>query len=89
MNVNGLQTQNETKTESSSNNNLFKIRNYTISRKNALLTFLTATCAFIAIVSLLIYVFSGQQSLQQQPSLGDGDDSRRNIAINSTIGHKS
>lgn len=75
--------QNDTKT--TENNNSFKIRNFTLSRRNAFLTILTAVCAFIAIVLLTIFAIYGDR-LHKQTTLGDGDDSRKNIAINSTIG---
>jgi hypothetical protein len=63
------------------------------SRKNLILTMLTALCAFLGIVLLSVYLIYGKQLQDKQGdysnlglSLSDGDDSRKNIPINSTIG---
>jgi len=63
----------------------FKIGNFAFIRVNFARILITALSLFVAIALLLIYLIFGKQ-LQKQTPLGDGDDSRKNIAINSTIG---
>lgn len=66
-------------------NGTLRIKNLSFSRRNALVTFLTVILSIFAVVLLIVYIGYGDQ-LKKTAALGDGDDSRKNIAIESTIG---
>ncbi|CRL00273.1 CLUMA_CG013546, isoform A [Clunio marinus] len=66
-------------------NEILKLRESGLYRKNVYLILLTAICSMIGIILLRFYVMKGED-LKHGIVLGDGDDSRKNIAINSTIG---
>lgn len=84
--LNTPQEKSDPRVESANHQNSFKIGNYEISRKNAFFVLLTTLCTLIAILLLTVYLIYGDHLHKQETSLGDGDDSRKNIAINSTIG---
>lgn len=46
---------------------------------------MTVILSIFAVVLLIVYIGYGDQ-LKKTAALGDGDDSRKNIAIESTIG---
>jgi hypothetical protein len=58
---------------------------FEISRKMFLLLIMTLILTLFGIITLASFLAYGNQ-LHLQSTLGDGDDSRKNIAINSTIG---
>jgi hypothetical protein len=80
----------QTETPESCNDNQIKIINFVFSRKNFILAVITTICVFLGIV-LLFFIYSQLQVKQgdYRPSISDGDDSRKNIAIISTIGNES
>lgn len=79
------QINKENKSESCIDNSL-KFRNFKFNRNKFYLTIFTTLCAFLGIV-LLIVLSIRSNELHKQSTTGDGDDSRKNIAINSTIGY--
>jgi hypothetical protein len=73
------------KAESSNTNQL------AFFRKNLILKLMT-TCALLGIILLSVFLFNGNQKKIEQGDdnenqISDGDDSRKNTAINSTIGN--
>lgn len=87
------QINNQQIPQNSDNNNHLTIQNFSFSRKNLILMLLTILCAILGIVLLTVYLIYGNQLQNKQQGdyrerlgLSDGDDSRKNIPINSTIG---
>ena len=87
--LNGLNVQKKQEVQQSmperDNNDTFRINNSMFSRRSIFLLAVTAILTIVALVLMSLYLISGEQ-LTKQATLGDGDDSRKNIAISSTIG---
>ncbi|CAO1316068.1 unnamed protein product [Diamesa tonsa] len=63
----------------------FNIKNHQFSKKSFILMMVTILCALFGIILLLAFAIYGNR-MNSVVKTGDGDDSRKNIAINSTIG---
>lgn len=63
----------------------FNIKNHQFSKKSFILMMVTILCALFGIILLLVFAIYGNR-MNSVVKTGDGDDSRKNIAIDSTIG---
>jgi hypothetical protein len=90
--VKGSQTKQIQNEESCNDNSHIGLKYLAFSRKHLILTVITTLCAILGIILLSTYLVYGKQLQVKQGDynnkigLSDGDDSRKNIPINSTIG---
>jgi hypothetical protein len=92
----GKNTEQKLQTDSAGANNggsQIKNKKLLFSTKTLILIISTLLCAILGIILLLVFLIYGSQLQGKQGDYGkniisDGDDSRKNIPINSTIGNQ-
>lgn len=71
--------------EQTQSDQYFNIKNHQFSKKSFVLMMVTILCTLFGIILLLVFAIYGNR-MNSVVKTGDGDDSRKNIAIFSTIG---